>query len=453
MLKKTFLLLVGLAMTFAVQAQDFLGAWSGKLDLRTAKLSLVFYFSKDDSGKLKCVMDSPDQGANGIPAEAEVTAEGKVRVTVSALGISYEAQVSDKRMEGTFNQGAVSLPLVLEPGEAKHNRPQTPTPPYMYPTEEVTFTNPADGAKLAGTLTYPMNFQFSKDVPVLVMVTGSGQQNRDEELFDHRPFLVIADYLAKQGIATLRYDDRGVGGSTGEVANATTLDFMGDALAALDYVRSTGKFGKCGVLGHSEGGTIAMMIAGRQQCDFVVSLAGMAIKGDSLLLLQNHAALSKSGVPAMVCDDYVTALRQLLRWMESGEQVPNPKERIAEFVKSANLQLPEALVENLAKVMEASSPWLRAFLSLDPTEDIREASCPVLALNGGNDTQVTAKENLGAFRQLLPANEKNLVKEYPGLNHLFQHSQSGLPIEYGTIEETISPEVLQDIATWVNSVK
>lgn len=163
-------------MAFAVQAQDFLGAWSGKLDLRTAKLSLVFHFSKDDSGKLKCVMDSPDQGANGIPAEAEVTAEGKVRVTVSALGISYEAQVSDKRMEGTFNQGAVSLPLVLEPGEAKHNRPQTPTPPYMYPTEEVTFTNPADGAKLAGTLTYPMNFQFSKDVPVLVMVTGSGQQ-------------------------------------------------------------------------------------------------------------------------------------------------------------------------------------------------------------------------------------------------------------------------------------
>lgn len=453
MLKKTFLLLASLAMTFAIQAQDFLGAWSGKLDLGAAKLTLVFHFSKDEAGKLKCAMDSPDQGAKGIPAEAEMTAENKLRVSVSALGMTYEAQVSEKQMEGTFSQGGMQLPLTLTPGEAAPNRPQTPVPPYMYPTEEVTFTNPADGAKLSGTLTYPMNFQFSKDVPVLVMVTGSGQQNRDEELFDHRPFLVIADYLAKQGIATLRYDDRGVGGSTGEVANATTHDFMGDAIAALDYVRSTGKFGKCGVLGHSEGGTIAMMIAGRQQCDFVVSLAGMAIKGDSLLLLQNHAALSKSGVPAMVCDDYVTALRQLLRWMESGEQVPNPKERIAEFVKSANLQLPEALVENLAKVMEASTPWLRAFLSLDPTEDICKASCPVLTLNGGNDTQVTAKENLGAFRQLLPANEKNLVKEYPGLNHLFQHSQSGLPIEYGTIEETISPEVLQDIATWVNSVK
>lgn len=453
MLKKTFLLLVGLAMTFAVQAQDFLGAWSGKLDLGAAKLTLVFHFSKDDAGKLKCAMDSPDQGAKGIPAEAEMTAGNKLRVSVSALGMTYEAQVSEKQMEGTFSQGGMQLPLTLTPGEAAPNRPQTPTPPYMYPTEEVTFTNPADGAKLAGTLTYPMNFQFSKDVPVLVMVTGSGQQNRDEEVFNHKPFLVIADFLAKQGIATLRYDDRGVGGSTGEVANATTLDFMGDALAALDYVRSTGKFGKCGVLGHSEGGTIAMMAAARQKCDFAISMAGGAIRGDSILLLQNHAALSKSGVPAMVCDDYVTALRQLLRWMESGEQVPNPKERIAAFVKSANLQLPEALVENLAKVMEASSPWLRAFLSLDPTEDIREASCPVLALNGGNDTQVTAKENLGAFRQLLPANEKNLVKEYPGLNHLFQHSQSGLPIEYGTIEETISPEVLQDIATWVNSVK
>lgn len=453
MLRKTFLLLAGLAMTIAVQAQDILGAWSGKLDLGTAKLTLVFHFSKDDAGKLKCVMDSPDQGAKGIPAEAEVTAEGKLSVTIAALGVNYEAQVSDKRMEGTFNQGAVSLPLVLEPGEAKPDRPQTPTPPYMYSTEEVTFTNPADGAKLAGTLTYPMNFRFAKDVPVVVMVTGSGQQNRDEELFDHRPFLVIADYLAKQGIATLRYDDRGVGGSTGEVANATTYDFMGDAIAALDYVRSTGKFGKCGVLGHSEGGTIAMMIAARQKCDFVVSLAGMAIRGDSLLLLQNHIFLSKSGVPAMACDDYTTALRQVYRWMESGEQVANPKERIAEFVKSANLQLPDALEENLVKVMGSSVPWLRAFLSLDPTDDIREATCPVFALNGGNDTQVPAKENLDAFRRLLPAGEKNLVKEYPDLNHLFQHSQTGLPIEYGTIEETISPEVLQDIATWVNGVR
>ena len=443
MLKKTFLLLAGLAMTFAVQAQDFLGAWSGKLDLGAAKLTLVFHFSKDDAGKLKCAMDSPDQGAKGIPAEAEVTAGNKLRVSVSALGMTYEAQVDEKQMEGTFSQGGMQLPLVLTPGEVKPNRPQTPTPPYMYPTEEVTFSNPADGAKLAGTLAYPMNFQFSKDVPVLVMVTGSGQQNRDEEVFGHQPFLVIADYLAKQGIATLRYDDRGVGGSTGEVANATTHDFMGDALAALDYVRSTGKFGKCGVLGHSEGGTIAMMIAARQKCDFAVSMAGGAIRGDSILLLQNHVALSKAGVPAMVCDDYVTA----------GEQVSNPKERIAEFVKSANLQLPDALQENLVKVIETSVPWLRAFLSLDPAEDIRKATCPVFALNGGNDTQVPAKENLGAFRRLLPANDKSLVKEYPGLNHLFQHSQTGLPIEYGTIEETISPEVLQDIATWVNSVK
>ena len=222
MLKKTFLLLAGLAMTFAVQAQDFLGAWSGKLDLGAAKLTLVFHFSKDDAGKLKCAMDSPDQGAKGIPAEAEVTAGNKLRVSVSALGMTYEAQVDEKQMEGTFSQGGMQLPLVLTPGEVKPNRPQTPTPPYMYPTEEVTFTNPADGAKLAGTLAYPMNFQFSKDVPVLVMVTGSGQQNRDEEVFGHQPFLVIADYLAKQGIATLRYDDRGVGGSTGEVANRWT---------------------------------------------------------------------------------------------------------------------------------------------------------------------------------------------------------------------------------------
>lgn len=440
-------------MAFAAQAQDILGTWSGKLDLGAAKLTLVFHFSKDDAGKLKCSMDSPDQGAKDIPAEASLSEGGKLHVSIAALGVTYDATVEEKQMTGTFSQAGMQLPLVLTPGEAAPNRPQTPQPPYLYPTEEVNFTNPADGAKLAGTLVYPMNYQFAKSVPVVVMVTGSGQQNRDEEVFSHKPFLVIADFLAKQGIATLRYDDRGVGGSTGEVANATTRDFMGDALAAIDYVRSTGKFGKCGVLGHSEGGTIAMMIAARQKVDFAVSMAGGAIKGDSLLLLQNHVALSKAGVPAMVCDDYVTVLRQLLRWMERGEPVSHPKERIAEFVKSANLQLPEALEENLVKVMETSVPWLRAFLSLDPAEDIRKVTCPVFALNGGNDTQVTAKENLDAFRRLLPVNDKSLVKEYPDLNHLFQHSQTGLPIEYGSIEETISPEVLQDIANWVNGLK
>jgi hypothetical protein len=247
----------------------------------------------------------------------------------------------------------------------------------------------------------------------VLLVSGSGQQNRDEEVFDHKPFLVIADYLARQGIATLRYDDRATGKSVGgEVKNATTEDFMRDAAAGLDYLRSRKAFGKVGLLGHSEGGTIAFMLGARGKVDFIVSLAGPAVKGDTLLAAQSNRILKLSGQPASMT--------------------------VGKYRQIAAMQ---------------QSPWIQWFIDYDPSEDIRKTACPVFALNGNCDCQVVSTLNLEAFRRLLPSSKKNSIKEYPTLNHLFQHCTTGLPTEYGKIEETISPEVLQDIAQWIRSLR
>lgn len=285
----------------------------------------------------------------------------------------------------------------------------------LYLTEEVTFTNTEDGATLAGTLTVPVasprgGMGASAKVPVLLMVTGSGQQNRDEELMGHKPFAVIADYLGRHGIATLRYDDRGFGQSHGgEVQKATTEDFARDAEAGIRFLRSTGRFGQVGILGHSEGGTIAFMLGGRQLVDFVVSLAGPAVSGDSIVWKQLQSLAPEQA--AMVD---VQAVRE--------------------------------------QQLASGIPWLAFFATYDPSANIRNTTCPVLALNGTKDVQVDAAMNLSALRRLLPANSLTVIREYDGLNHLFQHCQTGLPDEYGHLAETFAEEVLHDMAEWISGI-
>ena len=282
----------------------------------------------------------------------------------------------------------------------------------------MTFRNEADGATLAGTLTWPVgqgttvNGQRSKPIAVL-LVSGSGQQNRDEELMNHKPFLVIADYLARNGIATLRYDDRATGASVGgDVANATSEDFMRDAQTGLEYLSSRGEFSKVGLLGHSEGGLIAFMLGARKKTDFIVSLAGPGVKGDTLLAAQVNRIMELSGMPA-------------------------------------NMTVREYRQQQVVQEM----PWMKWYVDYDPSTDIRKTRCPVFALNGDRDCQVISSLNLTAIEKLLPKSKKNLVKEYPGLNHLFQHCTTGLVNEYSQIEETISPEVLEDIVQFINSLK
>ena len=400
-----------LAAPFSV-AQGIKGSWKGELDFVSSKLAVVFHFDGD-----VCTMDSPAQGAKDIPAEVGFVSADSVSISNRQLDMAFSGKLRDGKIVGRFSQRGLSMPLVLTPGEFVRNRPQTPEPPFPYRSEDVSFSN--GDAVLSGTLVYPEGWNARKKVPVALMVSGSGLQNRDEELFGHKPFLVIADYLARNGIATLRYDDRGTGTSTGDAANATTEDFMKDAAAGLDYLRSLGKFRKIGVIGHSEGGGIAFMLASRGRTDFIVSLAGPGVQGDSILLLQNLNALRQAGSPMTVTKEFVRA-----------------------SVKSQN------------------SPWLDYVMDYDPAADINGIRCPALILNGDRDVQVEAAVNIPSIESNLPRNRRGKyvskhteVKVYPGLNHLFQHCVTGQPFEYKDIEETVSPEVLEDISRWIAKLK
>ena len=409
------------------------GTWSGKLDIQGTKLSLVFNLDSD-----KPTMDSPDQGVKGLAAQVERGLEGKIIIKVPSLAIRYEGLWQENKIVGTFNQMNVSLPLTLTPGEDKPNRPQTPVVPFPYATDEVSFTN--GDYTLSGTLTLPEG--YSRKTPVLLMVTGSGQQNRDEELFDHKPFAVIADALARAGIATLRYDDRGLGDSSAKPMEWTTEDFKSDALAGLELLRR--RFDKVAVLGHSEGGTIAMIIAAENKADFIVSLAGMAISGAETLLWQNRVTLKGLGFTDEQVDSYCKMLETAFDVRINGGRMPNPDD----------YNIPESLMQNYwAVVAQIQMPYMIHFLSLDARSILGNVTCPVLALNGSRDNQVDYESNLNAIRNGLSTNSKNYIETIEGVNHLFQHCKTGQVPEYRTIEETFAPEVLEIIVKWMSDFK
>ena len=421
------------------------GPWSGKISVGQTELTLVFNFAVSDDGSLSVTLDSPDQGAEGIEAECDATASPMLRVNIPSLLASYSGILYGGNIVGTFSQGGLSLPLTLKKGESRLRRPQTPRPPYPYVTEDVSFRGGSPEVTLAGTISYPSGYSAAAPAATaataastastaqdkapgsdntalvaVVMVSGSGLQDRDEQIFGHRPFLVIADYLARNGIASLRYDDRGFGESTGaeSVGTATTEDFMQDALAAVEYLRGTGRFSRIGVLGHSEGANIAFMLGALGKVDFVISLAGIGVKGDEALTAQ------------------VNRIAEL-----SGQKV---ELSVEDFRRSALMQ---------------NQPWLSWFIDYDPTDDISGTACPVMAVNGSLDSQVIPSLNLVAIAEKLPEGSadgmsggKNFVKEYASLNHLFQHCTTGAPTEYRGIEETMSEELLADIAAWIREI-
>lgn len=432
-MKKLILFSLISLFSIGIKAQDsgLKGAWTGKLNVFGNELTLVFHFNGED-----CTLDSPDQGVKGVPAKLERTVTG-IKVAVPSINASYEGVNMGESIMGTFKQHGQSFPLTIKPGLLKRNRPQTPAMPYPYQTQEVSFNN--GNAILKGTLVIPKN--ASRQTPVLLMVTGSGLQNRDEEIFEHKPFAVIADALARAGIATLRYDDRGFGESTGDVVNCTTEDLKNDALAGVQLLRS--RFDKVGVIGHSEGGTIALMLAAEKKVDFIVSLAGMAVSGKETLLWQNRLALAAANIPSETIDVYCTALDDAFDASISGTAMPS----------TTQYNLPTSLAQNLAVVTkQLQTPYMKHFLALDSRPLLGNITCPVLALNGSKDTQVDSESNLDALRSGLQKNAKNKLEAIEGVNHLFQHCKTGMATEYGNIEETIAPEVLEKIVSWLSNL-
>lgn len=408
------------------------GTWSGKLGIQGTKLTLTFHLDDDNP-----TMDSPDQGAKGIPMQIERGGLGKITVKIPVLGATYEGTWMIRQIVGTFKQMNVEFPLTLTPGENKPKRPQTPVGPFPYTTEEVTFAN--EDIVLHGTLTLPEG--HTAQTPALIMITGSGIQNRDEELFDHKPFAVIADALARAGIATLRYDDRGFNGYEGNLNDCTIDDFKADALAGLELLRS--RFSHVGVIGHSEGGTIAMMLAAEKQVDYAVSLAGMMVSGAETLVKQNRIALTDSGLPEETVNEYCRLLSEAFDACNDGKPLPS----------ADNSDLPEALKRNYQAVMaQLQTPYLSRFIAVDVRPLLPQITCPVLALNGTKDIQVNYETNLESLRNGLSGNTADVIHEVEGVNHIFQHCETGSVAEYKEINETISPDVLSTIISWISEL-
>lgn len=423
-----------------------LGPWRGDLVAGSTKIPLVFNFSKTDGGAVKCTLDSPMQNAKGIPSTITYCSGDSIVVSIDMIGASFSGRISPALISGTLSQNGYSFPLSLTPDNIplEERRPQTPRPPFPYTAVDTTFTAP-DGARLSATLTMPAKHDGDK-VPAIVMVTGSGPQNRDEELFDHRPFAVIADYLARNGIASLRYDDRGTAKSSGDFASATTFTFKDDARSAIDFLRTFPSIGKTGVLGHSEGGTVALMLGAEGSPDFIISLAGMAESGKKTMMRQNERSLAHAGVSETDRLKFLNLLEAVFDTIASQNKagVSSPID-IDAIVAASGVDASSPLIASMKQTVNSRTPWLDTFVALNPGEFLRDIKCPLLAVNGDNDTQVHP-DNLSLIKKEVPGARTLLM---PRLNHLMQHSVTGELDEYGAISETISPEVLEAIVSFI----
>ena len=434
------------------------GTWLGTLKAPGGiSLRIQLHIERDASGTLSVKMDSLDQNVNGIPVPKATLTDSAFHFEIPAGGINYDGTLNAAKDEitGTFTQGGMPQPLDFkraDQGAAELKRPQNPVKPYPYNEEDVSYPNPkAPQVTLAGTLTLPRG---TGPFPVALLICGSGAHDRDEALLGHKPFLVISDYLTRHGIAVLRYDKRGVAKSTGSYALATTLDFASDAEASVAYLKTRKEIDpkRIGLIGHSEGGTIAPYVASRNpEIAWVVLLAGTGLRGDEILFLQQALIAKSQGVP----DEMITSTRNLNGKLYAAARAEkNPANMNADL--QAVMQADE-----LGKQMSrrsvppqfnnSTSPWFLEFISYDPVPALMKTKCPVLALNGGNDLQVPPKQDLAAIHKALQdgGNKDFQTTEMPGLNHLFQHSATGSPSEYGTIEETFSPEALELMTTWV----
>ena len=442
---------------------DIEGMWMGTLSFSGVDLRVVFHISKDAEGKLTATLDSPDQGAKDIPVDEVTFQNNHLHLNAKSIGGNYEGDMPEGKpgIEGKWTQGGMSVPLVLERTDKIPElvRPQEPKPPFPYEAREVSYENKQAGITLAGTLTLP---KTGGPFPAVLLITGSGAQDRDETVFGHRPFLVLADYLTRRGIAVLRVDDRGMGKSTGSFANSTSQDFAQDALAGVEYLKGLKEINpkQIGLIGHSEGGIIAPMVAAESpDVAFIVLMAGTGITGEKILYLQSALILKAEGVS----DDLIALDRKIKEQMFAViKQEPDSAaadKKLHQIAADALSKMKEEDKQALGytsdmadmSIKQLLSPWFRFFLTYDPAPALMKVKCPVLAINGEKDMQVPPQENLSAIETALQAggNPDFTVKELPGLNHLFQTAETGSPMEYSKIEETMSPEALDTIGNWI----
>ncbi|HEY5106421.1 MAG TPA: alpha/beta fold hydrolase [Caulobacteraceae bacterium] len=431
------------------------GDWAGELQVGGRSLRLALHITTGPDGT-KATVDSIDQSAFAMPVSSISRDGAKVRVEIKAIAGVYEGVLAadGASMSGTWTQGGNSLPLnytrqARGTPQAKLVRPQTPQPPFPYDEQKLSFESPGAHATLAGTLTVPRG---PGSYPAVVLIAGSGPNDRDETIFGHKPFWVLADYLSRRGIAVLRYDKRGIGASSGDYAHASSLDFAADAAAAVAWLRGRPEINhaKIGLIGHSEGGIIAPIVADRDPAiAFIVLLAGPGLNGEEILKLQGPLVERAAGAgPEKIAENQALNARlyAIVKSAKTQAEI-EAKARPLLAEAAAKAGLPSTALD--AQAGAISSDWFRFFLTYDPLPALREVRCPVLALAGSKDLQVPAAENLPLLRQALAANPDATVEELPGLNHLFQIATTGGVGEYGASEQTLAPVVLETVTTWI----
>ena len=463
MQRKIIFIVIVLALGISASyAEDRVaGHWEGHIEIPGQPIAVKVDLAIDESD-WRGTIDIPAQGAKGLPlSEIYIAEEGEgMRVKFSIRGVpgnpTFDGTLQDGVINGTFSQGGVTFGFRLSREIVSGPvRPQEPKPPFPYQIEEVKFQN--GPINLAGTLTLPPG---NGPFPAVLLISGSGLQDRDETVFGHKPFWVLADHLSRTGIAVLRVDDPGIGKSAPHPEPPTTADFATDVEAGVTFLKRDDRIGTVGLIGHSEGGIIAAIVASRRDdIGFVVLMAGSGVPGAELLLKQNERIFDGMGIVGERKETLLTLLDRLFTTLTSDMTEDEMRQQVDEIVRKQfeingipPAQQDETQVQ--AAVEQVLNPWMRYFLAFDPRPVLEAIRVPVLALNGELDVQVDAEQNLTAIDATLEkgGNHNVTLHRLPKHNHLFQRAKTGLVNEYAVIEETISPEVLDLIRDWVVSV-
>lgn len=454
------MMIVFLFVSGYIHSQDITGDWYGDLNIDGVSLQVVFTVNKTGK-KYSAAISVPMQGAERVPMSSASFENNALVLSMQNPPISFEGRMEGSIIKGQFKQGGRALPLQLTQDKTARKeirKPQEPLAPYPYFEEEVKFYNKSAKINLSGTLTLPKK---EGKFPVVILVSGSGPQNRNQEIMGHKPFWVLADYLTKKGIGVLRYDDRGVGASQGNFNAATSVDFSYDAEAAIAYLKSRKEIDdkKIGLMGHSEGGIIAPMVAMRRSdISGVALLAAPAVRGDRLLLAQQEMLGKASGMPEEALKKTLGINKEIFEMIIEHQDTVDLKLKLANYLGNVydNLreeERPQGISKSdfiKIQVFQIAGPWMKFYLKYDPALALSKLKCPVLAANGELDLQVPIAQNLDEIERLLQAGGNDRVKilRYPRLNHLFQTCNTGSTEEYGMIEETFSPKAMEDISAW-----
>lgn len=453
---KIILALIAVLTSLIMRGQEIAGRWNGLLKIQGKELRIVFNISKTQNS-LSATMDSPNERTGGIPVTTITFENSVLKLEIKNSGITYEGTLNkDEIIIGNFKQNDQNIALDLSHYKVTKEIKaayQEPEKPYPYYTEDVIFDNKIDNVILKGTLSLP---QKEGNFPVVILIPGYGKQSRDKEYLGHKSFLVLGDYLTKKGIGVLRFDDRGAGKSTGDYSKATTADFSKDVEAGVAYLKTRKEINKnkIGLLGHSEGGLISAIVAGNSKdINYIVSLAGPGLRGDEIMLQLRELILCDTSIPEAEIQKGQDQLRGAYNIiLNSASNNETLKTEIRRYFKST-MGVTATDEDIIATSQAVLSPWMYHFLRFDPSTAFKKVKCPVLALNGAMDMQVSAEENLNAIKAavLSGGNKKVTTKILPNLNHFFQQTQTGSPAEYTAIAQTFSPIALEEISRWILS--